>query len=389
MVVALRVLAPAVLMALLSTQIGSAQNAQAPYDVNVILPITGGAAFLGTKEAEAIGVIEKQVNRTGGIRGRSIHFVVSDDASDPKTDVQIISGLVQRHVPVVIGSSVSSMCAAMAPLVKDNGPVLYCLSPLVEPPSGSFVFSAAIGSVAFMPLLPEYAHLKHWKRVALLATNDTTGQDYETKMDAELKQPGNSDVTVVASEHFAASDLSVAAQVANIKAARPDVAVVVATGPPFGLSLRAFKDAGLDIPLIVTGSNITNTQMTQFHSVLPSKMYFISAAGAKADPSARGAWKAAQSTFFDAFKSAGIIPEYSHLLAWDPTMLVVDALRKTGLTASAEQIRAEIAGRREWYGLEGRYDFGASPQRGLSRKNAVVYEWVTAKNDYTVVFADK
>jgi branched-chain amino acid transport system substrate-binding protein len=389
MVTAMRVLAALLLITVSSSQIGGAQSVQAPYEINVILPITGGAAFLGTKEAEAVGVIEKQVNRSGGIRGRAIHFVVSDDASDPKTDVQIMSAFVQRHVPVVIGSSVSSMCAAMGPLVKESGPVMYCLSPLVEPPNGSFVFSAAIGSVAFMPLLPEFSHVKHWKRVALLATNDTTGQDYEAKMDAELKLPANADVTVVASEHFAASDLSVAAQVANIKAARPDVAVVVATGPPFGLALRAFKDAGLDIPLIVTGSNITNTQMTQFHSVLPSKMYFISAAGAKADPSARGAWRAAQATFFDAFKSAGIIPEYSHLLAWDPTMLVVDALRKTGLTASADQIRAEMASRREWYGLEGRYDFSASPQRGLSRKNAVVYEWLTVKNDYTVVFADK
>lgn len=389
MVAVARVIAALLLLTLSAPQIGNAQSAQSPYDINVILPLTGGAAFLGTKEAEAIGVIEKQVNRTGGIRGRAIHFVVSDDASDPKTDVQIISAFVQRHVPVVIGSSVSSMCAAMAPLVKENGPMMYCLSPLIDSPSGSYVFSAAIGSVAFMPLLPEFSHLKHWKRLALLATNDTTGQDYEAKMDTELKLPANADVTVVAREHFAATDLSVAAQVANIKAARPDVAVVVATGPPFGAALRAFKDAGLDIPLIVTGSNITNTQMTQFHSVLPSKMYFISAAGAKADPAARGAWRAAQATFFDAFKSSGIIPEYSHLLAWDPTMLVVDALRKTGLTASADQIRAEIAGRREWFGLEGRYDFNASPQRGLNRKNAVVYEWLTAKNDYTVVFADK
>jgi len=163
----------------------------------------------------------------------------------------------------------------------------------------------------------------------------------------------------------------------------------VATGPPFGLALRTLKDAGIDLPLIVTGSNMTNTQLNQFHASLPKTMYFISAAGAKPDPSARGAWRTAQATFFEAFKAAGIVPEYSHLLVWDPTMLVLEALRKIGPDATAEQIRAEIAGVHDWYGLEGHYDFSAFPQRGLSRKNAVVYEWVTEKNDYAVAYAEK
>jgi len=365
------------------------RSADAPlYEVNAILPTTGSSAFLGAQEAEALGVVEKLVNRTGGIKGRPIHFAVSDDASDPKNDVQLMSGLAQRGVPVVIGSAVSSMCAAMLPLVK-SGPVMYCLSPLVDPPSGSYAFSAAIGSVAFMPLLPEFLRARHWKRLALLNSLDTSGQDYESKMDAVLKEPANSDITLVAREHFTNADLSVSAQISNIKAARADVAVVVATGTPFGLVLRTLKDAGLDIPLIVTGANMTNTQLAQFHANLPSRMYFISAAGAKPDPSARGSWKEAQSTFFDSFKRAGIAPEYSHLLAWDPTMLVVEALRKLGTTATAEQIRAEIAGLHEWYGLEGRYDFVSTPQRGLTRKNAVVYEWITAKNDYSVTFAEK
>lgn len=280
------------------------------------------------------------------------------------------------------------MCAAMMPLIKD-GPVMYCLSPLIDPPSGSYAFSAAIGSASFMPLLPKFVRARHWKRVALLNALDTTGQDYEAKLDAVLKQPDNADITLIAREHMTNADLSVSAQVADIKAARPDVVVVVATGPAFGLVLRTMKDAGMDVPLIVTGANMTNTQLAQFHASLPSRMYFISAAGAKPDPTASGAWKQAQSAFFDSFKSAGIAPEYSDLLAWDPAMLVVDALRMLGPNATASQIRAHIASLNNWYGLEGRYDFVAAPQRGLTRKNAVVYQWVTAKNDYAVTYSEK
>ena len=114
--------------------------------------------------------------------------------------------------------------------------------------------------------------------------------------------------------------------------------------------------------------------------------YFISAAGAKADPSVRGAWRAAQQTFFNAFRAAGVRPEYSHLLAWDPTMLVIDALRKLGPAASTQQLHEYIAQLRNWYGIEGPYDFQAYPQRGLSQRNAVVNVWVTAKGDYGVVW---
>ena len=347
--------------------------------------MTGNAAFLGSKESEALGVMEKWVNKTGGIRNRPIHFVIADDASDPKQSVQLTAVLVERHVPVLIGSSVSAMCAAMAPLVEKTGPLTYCLSPLIEPPPGSYVFSAAIGSKQFMPLLPQYARKRGWKRLAIMMSLDTTGQDYEAKLDAVLKTPDGAGVSIVRREHFQNNDLSVAAQLANIKASQPDVIVTTATGPAFGMILRAIKESGLEVPVLGPGSNMTYAQLAQFASFLPKTMYFISAAGAKPDPAAKGAWKAAQSAFVDAFRLAGIRSEYSHVLVWDPAMFIVDALRKVGPDATAAQLHDYVQQLKVWHGNDGPYDFRAYPQRGLGPGAACVYEWVTAKNDYSVV----
>lgn len=364
---------------------GPPAGAQVPFEINVILPLTGNAAFLGSKESEALGIMEKLVNRTGGVRGRPIHFAIGDDGSDPKTSVQLTALLIEKKVPVILGSSVSSMCAAMAPLVEKNGPLTYCFSPIVEPPPGSYEFSAAIGSRQFMPLLPEYSRTKGWTRLALLMSIDATGQDYESKLDAALKAPEAAGISIVAREHFQNNDISVAAQVAKIAAQHPDVVITTATGPPFGSILRSLKDAGIDLPVIGPGSNMTYAQLTEFAAVLPKTIYFISAAGAKADPAARGAWRAAQSAFFGAFKAAGIRPEYGHVLAWDPSMLVIDALRKVGPDASAQQLHDYIEQLHDWYGDSGAYDFRTYPQRGLGQGAAVVYEWITAKHDYFVV----
>jgi branched-chain amino acid transport system substrate-binding protein len=382
-----RLFARGALAALLGLALGSAPpaRAQVPYEINVILPLTGNAAFLGSKEAESFGVMEKLVNRTGGIRGRPIRFAIGDDASDPKTSVQLTARLIEQKVPVILGSSVSSMCAAMGPLVQKNGPLTYCLSPIAEPPAGSFEFTAAIGSTQFMPLLPEFARARGWTRLALLMSIDTTGQDYETKLDAALKAPEAAGISIVAREHFQNNDISVAAQVAKIAASHPDVVITTATGPPFGSILRSLKDAGIDLPVIGPGSNMTYAQLTEFAAVLPKTIYFISMAGAKADPAARGPWRTAQSAFFDAFKLAGIRPEYGHLLAWDPGMIVIDALRKLGPDASAQQLHEELEQLHDWYGDAGRYDFRAYPQRGLGVGAADVYEWITAKHDYFVV----
>jgi ABC-type branched-subunit amino acid transport system substrate-binding protein len=60
-----------------------------PYEINVILPLTGNIAFVGQTELQSLKAVEAYVNRTGGIEGRPLSFVVADDQNDPKTSVQL------------------------------------------------------------------------------------------------------------------------------------------------------------------------------------------------------------------------------------------------------------------------------------------------------------
>src|SRR5579871_5796607 len=100
-----------------------------PFDINVILPLTGTVAFLGQKEKESLDVIESLVNKTGGIKGRPVKFVYYDDQSSPPVSVQLVNQLVAtKHPPVILGSSFVSTCSATAPLVETTGPVQYCFS---------------------------------------------------------------------------------------------------------------------------------------------------------------------------------------------------------------------------------------------------------------------
>src|SRR5580704_18466976 len=96
------------------------------YDINVILPLTGGASFLGKEEQKAIQLAEPLVNKAGGIQGEPVHFVFFDDGSSPQTGVQLTNSAIASKPAVVLGSSLVGVCNAMAPLMQ-NGPTMYCL----------------------------------------------------------------------------------------------------------------------------------------------------------------------------------------------------------------------------------------------------------------------
>ena len=47
-----------------------AAQAADTYKINVILPLTGGAAFLGKGEQQALQLLQTSVNQDGGINGQ-------------------------------------------------------------------------------------------------------------------------------------------------------------------------------------------------------------------------------------------------------------------------------------------------------------------------------
>src|SRR5579859_4214212 len=121
---------------------GAAQAAD-PVRLHVILPITGSASFLGREQQTAIGLIEKQVNATGGIAGRPLAFLYHDDESKPQTSVQLVTEILTEHPAVILGPSVNPACNAAAPLLE-QGPVGYCFSPVIRPAPGGYVFASGV-----------------------------------------------------------------------------------------------------------------------------------------------------------------------------------------------------------------------------------------------------
>ena len=346
-------------------------------DIPVIESLTGGGGFLGREEHDALQIAEKAFNAAGGVHGKQIRFVFHDDQSSPQISLQLLNQVIADHPPVVLGSTLVANCNAMAPMVR-NGPVLYCFSPGVHPPAGSYMFTAGASTFDQAKALVRYFALRGWTKLALMTSSDATGQDADRGFQTLLADPDIKDVKIVAQQHFNPTDVSVVAQLERIKQAAPQAFIGWATGSPSATIFRDARQAGLDMPMGTTGGNMTYAQMKNFAAFLPKELYLPSAEWpigedprGDLDPGV----KAKQAEFYKAFKDANAKPDEGSVLGWDPATIVVDALRALPENVDAAGLHDYLVKLKGQAGVSGVYDFTKSPQRGLSIDNVVVTTW--------------
>jgi branched-chain amino acid transport system substrate-binding protein len=377
-----RRLVPLIAVALVAGTMVLPARAAEPFDINVVISLTGTGAFLGQAAAKSIGAIEKLVNQTGGIQGRPVHFVIADDQTSPSVANQLAGGLIAKGVPVVLGSAVGATCSAMMPLFKD-GPVLYCFAPVIHPVAPSFVFSAGASTRDMSLAALRWARLRGIRKIAFLVANDTTGQDGETVTKANLALPEFAGMQLVANEHFNDNDINVNAQLARIKSAGAELVYAQTVGTPLGTVLKDAYDTGLNLPVLTNAGNINFTQMSQYQSFLPKDLYFTGYRYLEHATAAPGPVRDAQHQFIRAMNAAGVSrPDFSHNFAWDATLIVVSAFRHLGTNATASQIRQYIASLHGYAGINGIMDFRDGQQRGLSTNAALVVRWSDAVHDF-------
>ncbi|HXP93055.1 MAG TPA: ABC transporter substrate-binding protein [Candidatus Binatia bacterium] len=370
--------------ALLSALLPAAAGAADPFEINVILPLTGQATFVGKGSQQGLAGVEEATNKSGGVNGRPIHFVFQDDQSNPQITVQIANALIAKKVSVILGTAGVAGCSAVLPLVS-SGPVLYCLSPGLHPPEGSYAFSASVSTADTTGVSIRYFRERGWKRIAIITSTDASGQDGERGMDAALALAENKDMAVVDREHFAPGDVTVSAQMSRMKAANPQAILAWMTGTPAGTVFRTITELGIDLPILVTNSNSTYAQMQQYAQFLPKQLYFPDQPSLAPDQVTDQGVKDALKTYFTTLNGMGIKPDVIPSTTWDPGRMVVEGFKKLGFGATAAQLRDYIASLRGWPGVNGRYDFKTVPQRGLGPNSVIITRWDSEKQTWVGV----
>jgi branched-chain amino acid transport system substrate-binding protein len=361
---------------------GRAATSGPPIEINAILSVTGNAAFMGSAEAATLRILEADVNASGGIQGRPLHFNILDDQTNPQNDVQLVNGLLAKNVPLILGPQIPASCFATGPIIEKTGPLSICLNPFGHPAPGSFQYNPYSDSFQVAAATLRFFRERGLTRIAMLNATDGTGRDADQAFAAAFALPENHGLTLVEQEHYGAGDVSVAAQLARIKAANPQALISYNTGAPFGTVLRGLRDAGMDLPVTTSGGNMTYAQMQQYAQFVPSDLEYGGQLSFAPGDIAPGPIRDKQLAFLQAMKKAGMRPEASNESVWDPAELAIDVMRHLPADADPAAARAYLANLHGWTGINGVYDFHSYPQRGVGLNVVLIMRWDQATKTF-------
>ncbi|HEX4832989.1 MAG TPA: ABC transporter substrate-binding protein [Trebonia sp.] len=355
------------------------------YTIHAILAVTGSNAFLGDDEKASLQSLQKLVNSSGGIDGHPVNFAISDNQSTAATSVSLASPLLSQ-VPVLIVGSATATDRPVDQLATSGSPVIYDLSPGDHPAVGSAVYSASNSTTNQTLAFANFAKAKGWSRVAAITSTDSSGQDGWTNINAAVQGTGGA-VSVTSHQTFDPTAVSVTTQLSKIKATNPQAIFIWTTGTPLTTVLAGMQQLGMSgIPVLTSNGNESYKQMQSLGSQLPDQVYFPSSQFRLSGSALSATASTLVSQFNTAMKGAGQpVPDEGDALVWDPALLIINALKKLGVGATAEQIHQYISAQSDYVGISGTYDFTSKAQkdnRGLTIQSVYVTQWDKSKGDW-------
>jgi branched-chain amino acid transport system substrate-binding protein len=366
---------------------GSSSSGSSTYTIHAIVSETGSASFLGTEEAAAFKALAKYVNSTGGIDGHQLAFAISDNQSTASTSVSLASPLVSQAPVLIVGSLTATDKPVDDLATSTSGPVIYDLSPGDHPAPGSYVYSASNSTTNQTKAFINFAKSKGWTKVAVINSTDSSGQDGWTNIQKAIAG-ANGAVTVTDHESFDPTAVTVTTQLAKIKASNPQAILIWTTGTPLGTVLSGMQQLGMDsLPTMTTNGNASVSQLTQLTSKLPAQLYFPGAPFMAGVQDLTGQTKTQVQAFDSAMAAAGQkVPDEGDALAWDPGLILVSALKKLGIGATAAQIHSYIDSLTSFAGINGTYNFtnkSIPDNRGLTISSVYIAQWNKSQGGWT------
>ena len=360
-----------------TTSSASGAASGTPYVMHAIVSQTGLASFLGSREAKALQGLAALVNTQGGIDGHPLQIDIQDNQSSPATAVSYATSLISSNVPLIFNGSVVAVDASVDALATANGPFIYDLSPGTHPKPGSMVFSAGISTAFDAQSYLTFLKSKGITNIAAITSTDGSGVDGFKQLQTALAEPQFSSFKLLTHQTFDPTAVSVTSQMSVIKATNPQALIIWTTGTPLGVVLQAMSSLGMqNVPTVTTDGNAAYSELTHFASILPKTLYFPTGA-LYLPPSdiTNAAVKAKVEAFDTVVQAAGGHPGDAWGLSWDPAQLLIGAIQKLGVKATAPQILNYMENLKNVPGVYGVYNTSTSNHRGLSTQDVYMTVW--------------
>jgi branched-chain amino acid transport system substrate-binding protein len=318
--------------------------------VGIAQDLTGPFAALGAEARDGFNLAIKQLgNRLGGVNAE---FIMQDMAGNPDTARQLVERFTKRErVDFFTGPIGSNVALAVGPalfaervfyLSNNAGP-----SQLAGSQCNPFFFGTAYQNDSYHEAAGRFTASRDFKRVAIMAPNYPAGQDALNGFKRGFGKP-------VASETFTKlGQLDYAAEIAQLRAARPDALFIFLPGGMGINFIKQFVGAGLSKDTQIIGPGFSADQDV-IRAVGDSMLGMFNTAHWNHDFD-----NAASRAFVEAFrKEYKRTPSIYAAQAYDVIMMIDAAVREVkGKVSDRDAVRAALK-KASFKSVRGDFRFG-------------------------------
>ncbi|MBI2372248.1 MAG: ABC transporter substrate-binding protein [Deltaproteobacteria bacterium] len=240
-----------------------AATAQQPIKIGAILPLTGGFAYSGLSQMNAMKIAQEEINAKGGVLGRKIMLLVEDGACNPAQSVNAAEKLITRDkVVALLGAFCSSATGAVMEIARRYEIPLITgvsTSPLLTEQGNKWFFRAQATSRLMARAVMDYMVKQHKiKTLAFLCSNNDWGRGVVKEYGDAIRGFGG---RVLAEEYYAEPDTDFYSYLTKIKALNPD-AIAMAADEQHGAGImKQIREVGIRAKLFGEGPWTTDAYL--------------------------------------------------------------------------------------------------------------------------------
>ncbi|MDP4005227.1 branched-chain amino acid ABC transporter substrate-binding protein [Methylobacterium sp. NEAU K] len=290
--------------------------------IGVAAPLTGPYAAFGAQIRNGASQAIDDINKAGGIKGRTLEILIGDDASDPKQGVSVANKFAGDGVKMVVGTFNSGVSIPASDVYLDAGIIQ------VTPASTNVKFTERgmwntfrtcgrddqQGTVAGTYLAE---HFKG-KKIAFVHDKTPYGKGLAEETLKALKAKGGKEVLL---EGINPGEKDYSALVSKLKSANIDVVYYGGYHTEAGLILRQMRDQGLKA--IVTGGDaVADREFVQIAGPAAEGTLMTFPPDPRRNPNAKAT--------VAVFNARGIDPEAFTLYGYAAVQVLAKAMAETG-----------------------------------------------------------
>lgn len=349
-----------------------------PYRVGAILEVTGGLSFLGQPGKNTLVLIEKEINKAGGINGHPLKLIIYDTEGKPTRAVTLAQKLIKRdRVCAIIGPMSSGSALAAIPIIqKAKVPhiALGASRKIVEPPK-KWVFNTVQTDTNAVSRIYEYMRGVGIKRVGIITVSNGFGDSGREQLLAVAPKYG---IEVKADEKFGAKDSDTTAQLTRIQRTDAEAVICWTVGPTQAVVTKNWKQLAMKIPLYQSHGAASKQflQMTGKAGegiIFPAPKLIVLDQISDSDPQ-KPILKRYRDSYEAEFKQD--VSKFGGN-AHDALRIVISALKAVG--PDRAKIRDYIENLKDWLGVVGKYNYSPSNHNGLTKDYFVMVQVVNGE----------